>query len=259
MKQIPIIIADDDPGMRQLLAGIVSKSEEYELRGIAGNGEELLQLYDKEKPRVVIMDVEMPVKTGVECAKVIQDKDPRCVLIFVTAHEKYMGDAFQVYAFDYLLKPFPVDRALQTLKLAAVRIGDMEARSVQPAQAVQAVPVVKPARKAFGNRRLMIRGKEGLSFVDMEDILLIQREDRQTVLHARDGRKYVTGDSLSEIEEKLDPEVFFRSHKSYIINLDHVDMVTPYGRWTYVVTLEGTEQDALITADKFEELKEVFS
>lgn len=256
MKQIPIIIADDDPGMRQLLAGIVSKSEGYELKGIAENGEELLKLYDKEKPRVVIMDVEMPEKTGVECAKVIQDKDPRCILIFVTAHEKYMGDAFQVYAFDYLLKPFPVDRAMQTLKLAAVRIGDMEARNVQP---VQTVPMVKPVQKAFGNRRLMIRGREGLSFVDMEDILLIQREDRQTVLHARDGRKYVTSDSLSEIEEKLAPEVFFRSHKSYIINLNHVDTVTPYGRWTYVVTLEGTEQDALITADKFEELKEVFS
>lgn len=256
MKRIPIIIADDDPGMRKLLAGIVSKSEEYELKGVAENGDELLELYDKEKPRAVIMDVEMPGKTGVECAKIIQDKDPRCVLIFVTAHEKYMGDAFQVYAFDYLLKPFPVDRALQTLKLAAMRIGDMDARGAQTT--AQAQPK-KPVRKAFGNRRLMIRGKEGLSFVDMEDILLIQREDRQTVLYALDGRKYVTGDSLSEIEEKLDPDVFFRSHKSYIINLNHVDTVTPYGRWTYVVTLEGTEQDALITADKFEELKEVFS
>lgn len=253
MKPIPIIIADDDPGMRQLLAGIVAKSEGYELRGIASDGEELLELYEQIRPQAVIMDVEMPIKTGVECAKVIQDRDPRCVLIFVTAHEKYMGDAFQVYAFDYLLKPFPVDRALETLRRAALRIGDMNAR------AAQAVSVAKPARRTPAGRRLMIRGREGVSFVDMEDILLIQREDRQTHLYCEGGRKFVTGDSLGEIEEKLDPGVFFRSHKSYIINLNHVDTVTPYGRWTYVVTLEGTEQDALITADRFEELKEVFS
>lgn len=253
MKPIPIIIADDDPGMRKLLKAIVEKSEGYELRGVAENGETLLELYEKEKPQAVIMDVEMPGKTGVECAEIIQDRDPRCVLVFVTAHEKYMGDAFRVYAFDYLLKPFQVDRALETLRRAAVRIGDMNARTAQSAQSP------KSPRRSPAGKRLMLRGREGLNFVDMEDILLIQREDRQTHLYCAGGKKYVTGDSLAEIEEKLDPGVFFRSHKSYIINLNHVDTVTPYGRWTYVVTLEGTEQDALITADKFEELKEVFS
>jgi len=253
MKPIPIIIADDDPGMRQLLTGIVAKSEGYELMGAAEDGEQLLELYERTKPQAVIMDVEMPGLTGIECARIIQDRDPRCVLIFVTAHEKYMGDAFEVYAFDYLRKPFPIDRALETLRRAALRIGDMNAR------AAQAVSLARPARKASAGKRLMIRGKEGLSFVDVDEIVLIQREDRQTHIYCEDGRKYVTGDSLSEIEEKLDPGVFFRSHKSYIINLNHVDTVTPYGRWTYVVTLEGTEQDALITADKFEELKQVFS
>ena len=253
MKPIPIIIADDDPGMRQLLTGIVAKSEGYELMGAAEDGEQLLELYERTKPQAVIMDVEMPGLTGVECARIIQDRDPRCVLIFVTAHEKYMGDAFEVYAFDYLRKPFPIDRALETLRRAALRIGDMNVR------AAQAVSLARPARKTPAGKRLMIRGKEGLSFVDVDEIVLIQREDRQTHIYCEDGRKYVTGDSLSEIEEKLDPGVFFRSHKSYIINLNHVDTVTPYGRWTYVVTLEGTEQDALITADKFEELKQVFS
>lgn len=253
MKTIPIIIADDDPGMRQLLTGIVAKSENYELRGIASDGEELLELYGQIRPQAVIMDVEMPGKTGVECARIIQDQDPRCVLIFVTAHEKYMGDAFEVYAFDYLRKPFPVERALETLRRAAMRIGDMNER------AEHAVSLPRGARRKGAGKRLMIRGREGMSFVDIDEIVLVQREDRQTHIYCEDGRKYVTGDSLGDIEEKLDPGVFFRSHKSYIINLNHIDTVTPYGRWTYVVTLEGTDQDALITADKFEELKEVFS
>lgn len=252
MTKIPIIIADDDPGMRQLLQAIVSRAEGYELRGVAENGQALLELFEKERPQAVIMDVEMPGLTGIECAEVIQDRDPRCVMIFVTAHEKYMGDAFRVYAFDYLLKPFQVERALETLRRAAVRIGDMNARSAQEKTSV-------PVRKRPAGRRLMIRGKDGLNFVDADDILLIQREDRQTQIHCEGGRIFVTGDSLAEIEEKLDPGVFFRSHKSYIINLNRVETVTPYGRWTYAVTIEGSAQDALITAEKFEELKEVFS
>lgn len=254
MRPISILIADDDPGMRALLSGIVAKSAGYELRGVAEDGEALLEMYEKERPQAVIMDVEMPGKTGVECAHIIQDKDPRCVLIFVTAHEKYMGDAFEVYAFDYLRKPFPVERALQTLERAAVRIGDMNARE-EGAGRVQRPP--EPRRS--GRSRLMIRAREGLRFVDMDEIILVQREDRQTHIHLTQQRTFVTSDSLSEIEEKLDPGVFFRSHKSYIINLNYVDTVTPYGRWTYVVTLEGTRQDALITAEKFEELKEAFS
>lgn len=252
MKPIPIIIADDDPGMRMLLSGIVARSDEYELKDIAENGDMLMELYERERPQAIIMDVEMPGKTGIECARLIQDRDPRCVLIFVTAHEKYMGDAFEVYAFDYLLKPFSVDRARQTLSLAASRIADMNAR------AGQTVAAPRPRGKNAG-RRLMLRTREGINFVDTQEIILIQREDRQTHLYCEGGKKIVTGDSLSEIEEKLDPEVFFRTHKSYIINLNRIETVTPYGRWTYIATLEGTEQDALITADKFEELKETFS
>jgi len=252
MKPIPIIIADDDPGMRQLLKAIVAKSEGYELLGVAQDGEQLLELYTRTKPQAVIMDVEMPGMTGVECARVIQDRDPRCVLIFVTAHEKYMGDAFEVYAFDYLKKPFPVERALETLRRAAERIGDMNARALSTG-------LLRPRPRTAAGKRLMIRAKEGVSFVDIDEIILIEREDRQTHIHCEGGRKYITGDSLADIEEKLDPGVFFRSHKSYIINLNRVDTVTPYGRWTYAVSLEGTDQDALITADKFEELKEAFS
>lgn len=92
----------------------------------------------------------------------------------------------------------------------------------------------------------------------MDDILLVQRENRQTVLYTADG-SYTTSDTLSEVEERLDPDLFFRCHKSYIINLTCIDSITPYGRWTYVVKLRGTRQDALITHEKYEELETMYS
>jgi two-component system LytT family response regulator len=86
---------------------------------------------------------------------------------------------------------------------------------------------------------------------------LIQREDHSTAIYTAQER-YVTSEGLSELEERLDGEIFFRSHKSYIINLTMVYKIYPYGRWTYIVKLKNTSQDALITHEKFEEMQRLF-
>ena len=120
MDPIKVIIADDDPGMRLIERKMIEKVEGFTLVGEAKDGAELLALVEAHRPQVVFLDVEMPEKTGVECARVIQDMDPGIVMIFATAHDEYMGDAFEVYAFDYLLKPFKVDRVMKTLERPAI-------------------------------------------------------------------------------------------------------------------------------------------
>ena len=250
MEPIKVVIADDDEGMRLIERRMIARVEGFTLAGEAKDGDELLALVEKLRPQVVFLDVEMPGRTGVECAKVIQDMDPSIVMIFATAHDQYMGDAFEVYAFDYLLKPFKLERALKTLKLARERLCERAESSPQTPLAE------KPPRPASG--RLMLRGKDGLSFVSMDNILLVQREDRMTVIDTIDGKRYSTGDSLGEIEEKLPKDVFFRTHKSYIVNINQIDSITPYGRWTFIVKLHGTARDALITHEKFEELQRMF-
>lgn len=248
MENIRILIADDDPGMRTVMRLLVQRAEGYELVGEAEDGERLLQLYDQTRPDVVLMDVEMPGMTGIECAKAIQDRNPRTVLVFATAHEQYMRSAFEVYAFDYLVKPFRTERALNTLKLIRERL---------TAKPGASEPVRPPQTAASG--RLMLKHRDGLSFIDIPSILLIQREDRSSAFYLSDGTRYVSGDSLSDLEQRLPKEMFFRSHKSYIINLSHIDSIAPYGRWTYIVKLRGTDRDALITHERFEALQALFA
>jgi len=244
---IRILIADDDPGMRTVMRKLAQKAEGYELVGEAENGAQLLELYEETKPDVVLMDVEMPEMTGIECAKVIQDRNPRTVMVFATAHEQYMRSAFEVYAFDYLVKPFKVERAMNTLSLIRERL--TSAAKPEP---------VRPAVTAAAGR-MMLKHREGLSFIDIPSILLIQREERASVLYLADGSRYVSSDSLSELDERLPDNMFFRTHKSYIVNLNHIDSIAPYGRWTYIVKLRGTDRDALITHERFEELEKLFS
>ena len=246
---IRIAIADDDAGMRLDMRKIIERCDSYELIGEAENGQEMLELFDREHPQAVILDVEMPGMDGIQCARAIQDRAPLTVIVFATGHEQYMGDAFEVYAFDYLLKPFKVERALKTLDLIRMLLSAQQEQKV-----ISRSAPVKPAPE-----RLMLRHKEGLTFIDLDDILLVQREDRTTVIHTGEGERYITSDSLSELEERLPPDTFFRSHKSYIVNINHILSITPYGRWTYVIKLRGTEQDALITHERFDELEKLFA
>lgn len=247
---IRIAIADDDDGMRLIMRKIIEKQEGYELVGEFNSGSALIDAFDEISPEVCVLDVEMPGMTGIECARIIQDTNPMAVLIFATAHEEYMGDAFSVYAFDYLLKPFKVERARQTLERVFARL-----RGGKPDPAAR----IEPPQAKVKPGRIMLRHKEGVSFLNADDILLVQREQRSTVIYTRDGGRYVTGDTLGDIEERLDPAIFFRCHKSYIVNLNHIANITPYGRWTYIIQLKGIEQDALITHEKFEELENMFA
>ena len=154
-EQLRVLIADDDAGMRTVMRKIIAKVEGFTLVAEAGDGKTTLELTEQLKPNVVFLDVEMPQMSGVECARAIQDMDPSIVIIFATAHDTYMGDAFEVYAFDYLVKPFKVDRVIQTLERARDRLLRRDARPV-------GAPVPAVPRAAEG--RLMLRHREGVSF-----------------------------------------------------------------------------------------------
>ena len=135
--------------------------------------------------------------------KNIMDIEPKTIIIFVTAHEEYMPEAFGVYAFDYLVKPFKISRLIKTLE----RIKGLVPKNRMVTAQVSTKR--KERLKAYG------RNKEGISLVDMCEIILIQREDRNTVIYAKDER-FTTSESLGSLEKGLTT-----SHSSGATNLYH--------------------------------------
>ena len=254
MREVTILIADDDPGMRLVMRRLAEKAEGYRLVGEAEDGEALIALYDEHHPQVVLMDVEMPGKTGIECARAIQDRDPRTVIVFATAHEEYMKSAFEVYAFDYLVKPFRVERALETLARIRDRLGGYAGG---PDAAPTPAPLSVPTTASVPGR-IMLKHREGVSFLDLKDIAMVMRENRSTIVLMKDGARYTVSDGMAELDERLPDDLFFRTHKSYIVNLNLIESIQPYGRWTYVVKLKGLKDDALITHELFEILQGMF-
>lgn len=245
---LKVLIADDEAGMRHLLRKAVEKIDGFEVVGEAADGESAVSLAEKINPDVIFMDVEMPGLNGIECAKRIQDINPKVVVIFATGHEEYMPEAFELYAFDYITKPFNIQRIHQTLdRIASLLLHQKENIQVSPLY-----------QNKSGLGKIIIKNREGFSLIDEEDIILIQRENRNTVIYTSDGQRHITSEGLSELEERLDRNLFLRTHKSYIINVSMVYKIYPYGRWTYVAKLRNTDMDALITHDKFEEIQKRF-
>lgn len=249
-----ILIGDDEAGMRIILRKAIEKTKGFEIIGEGEDGLTVLSLADSLRPDIIFMDVEMPGINGIECAKRIIDINPRTIIIFATGHEEYMLEAFQLYAFDYLIKPFKMERVYQTLdRIIELSLSSQKDEKQKPKSA----PTRRVVHSEKGMTKLLIKNKEGISFIDINEIVIVQREDRSTVIYTIDS-SYITSEGLSEIEERLDKNQFFRTHKSYIINLSMINKIYPYGRWTYIIKLKNTDKDALLTHDKYEELKNIF-
>ena len=235
-QAIRVMIADDDVGMRLVLRKIIEKNDTFSVVGEASNGEEAIAVALAVEPDVVFLDIEMPGLTGLECAKRISAMNPNVAILFATAHDEFMSDAFEVYAYDYLIKPFKTERVLQTLARIASSISEDH---------------VLPKRVTTD--RLTIKNREGLIFIQQEDIIFIERTDRiSTILTIRG--EYQTSESLNDLEQRLNPQIFLRSHRSYLINKKMVQRAIPYGRWSYSLEFANTDKVALITHDKLESL-----
>ncbi|MBQ7360070.1 MAG: response regulator transcription factor [Lachnospiraceae bacterium] len=246
---IKVMLVDDEAGVRLLLRKIIERKTEFEVVCECDNFTESVTLFAKTKPDVVFLDVEIVGASGLEFARIIADIEPKTKIIFATAHGEFMPQAFEVYAFDYLVKPFDMERVNLTLEriISLKGAGETETGKESDAVAVSA--------KDFS--RLLIKGKESATFVDTKDIVLIQRENGNTVIYT-EKTSYTTSASIGDIEARLDASVFMRSHKSYVINTKKIKRIEPYGRWTYVVFFEGLDKDALITSEKYEELKKKY-
>ena len=120
------------------------------------------------------------------------------------------------------------------------------------------IPSEKAREKLHEKDKILIKGKESVRFFDKDDIIFVERENNATILYTADAEPFTTSMAISELEEKLSDTGFLRSHKSYLINVSKIKSIEPYGRWTYVVKFKGTQKDALITKEHFEEIKQIY-
>ncbi|MCR5584864.1 MAG: LytTR family DNA-binding domain-containing protein [Lachnospiraceae bacterium] len=239
---IKVMVVEDEEQIRSILKRMIEKNEDFKVVSACGNFASAISDFLKLRPEVVFMDIDLNGESGMDCAKAITEVDPKVKIVFATAHSEFMANAFEIYAFDYLVKPFDMERIGKTLG----RIKEFsEVRSSEEKS------------EAVGDEKLIIKGREEINLVDLKDIIMIERADSTTRIITKD-EVFLTSQALGALEERLDPEKFMRCHKSYIIRIDAVKKLEVYGRWTYTVRLKDTEETALMTSAKYDEMKQRF-
>ncbi len=225
---IRTLVVDDEKLARERLLSFLRGYDDIEVIGQAKNGVEAVRAIDEESPDLVFLDVQMPGMDGFEVLKTVK-KSPQ--VVFATAFDEYAIRAFEVHAADYLLKPIARTRLEEALRRVRLRL---DGQSTAP-QLRELVELLEARQRRYLTQLPLHRGRQIL-VMPTEQILWFEVEYRLVYAHV-DGDRYMTNFTLRELEERLDPEVFFRAHKSRLVNLQHVRAIVPWfgGRFKLVM------------------------
>ncbi len=207
------MIVDDEPVALKTVLKLIRQSPDFDVTLCTENPEEFLEAVLAERPEVAVMDIDMPSLSGLEIAETIRRQHPDCEIVFVTAHNEFTRDAFNVYAFDYIEKPVDPERFFRTLDRLRKKYG------------------------LLGKRLEIPCGRETLMLA-MDRILAVEAEGRKTLIYT-DDETHECSLGLGEIEAILADPRFFKSSRSFILNLQEVTAVQPESRTSYKVVLTG--------------------
>lgn len=242
--KIRAMIAEDERLAREELKYLLEQ-EGIEVLPSAANGLELLQLVEEHEPDVVFLDIHMPEMQGLQAARMLSARKNSPFIVFSTAHEDYAVEAFDLDAVDYLLKPYDHHRLKQTLQRIRNRIG--EAGSSES-------PVPVPGQGAAKVSKLLVDDGERLIVLDPESILYASREERVVEIHTK-TQVYTSKMTLQQMEEKLNNYSFYRTHRSFLVNMNYVLELIPWFNGTYNLVLnDGRRTQVPVSRSSAKEL-----
>jgi two-component system LytT family response regulator len=250
-KRIRTLIVDDEPLARRTIRNLLAEDTDVEVVGECGGGAEAVESIQGRPPDLLFLDIQMPGMDGFDVLSQIELEHISAV-IFVTAYDAYALKAFEVHALDYLLKPFTDERFREALARAKSHVELREARGLAEslraflrgragAEDEAATTSAASGRKGGYLTRFMIKVGGRVIFINPSDVDWIEADNYYVKLHVG-GRAHLLRLSMKELEERLDPKLFWRTHRSAIINLDRVKELHQHPSGEYVVVLQdGTE------------------
>ena len=247
---IRVLVVDDEPLARQRIEDLLAKEADVELAGTATDGEEAVAAIRKLSPDLVFLDVQMPGRTGLEVVEAVGESMP--TTIFVTAFDQFALKAFDLAAVDYLVKPFDDERFAQALKRARhtielEEVQEMTQRLLSLIHANEPAPLAGDVAAPAGPKskwldRIAVESRGQVRVVPVERIDYITASGPYAELHVhtKEGEKvYAVRERMQTLEEQLDPDVFFRVHRSVIVRLDRIDTLLRSSGGDYGVKLKS--------------------
>jgi two-component system LytT family response regulator len=227
-----VLIVDDEPLAREGIALLLREEPAVTGMAQARHGAEAVEMIRAERPDLLLLDVQMPELDGFGVLKEL-GADAIPPVIFITAHDKYAIQAFEVNAIDYLLKPVTRERFSQALRRVRERLNAQGTDNRHVASLLQQL-----STQPKYLQRIALRAGGRISFVGVEDILYLQAAENYVQLHLKSSR-HLLHVPIATIESSLDPSMFLRIHRSVIVNLRHIRELETGPHGEFIVLLHG--------------------
>ncbi len=244
-----VIIIEDEAPARAIIKSFLKEHTDIKFCGEFSNGFDGIKGIKELNPDLIFLDVQMPKITGFEMLELIENPPE---IIFTTAYDQFAIKAFEMNAVDYLLKPFAKDRFKQALDKAKAKISEQKQ---EPEKVKQVMAQID--EKPDTIFRIVAKKLGQIHVIPVENLLFIEAKDDYVMLHTSDG-KFLKEKTMKYYEAHLDAQQFVRVHRSYIVRIDQVKRLEPYGKSSYIAILSNG-QKANVSLNGYKKLKEVLS
>lgn len=250
--QIRVLLVDDEKPSRQELRYLLEKRQEIQIVGEAASGEEALERLKDLKPDVVFLDIEMPDMNGFDVVIEMFDMGIKPIIVFATAYDEYAIKAFEINAVDYILKPFSEERLAKTVDRLVDILRKPQNEGKEPDRLINLVKILQ-REKVF--EKVPGWKKDRICPLNPEEIVYAFADGKNVVIRTTKG-EYTTNHTLQELEDKLAYYGFFRCHKSFLINMNHVKEAIPWFNYTYIVIMNSYgDEEIPVSRTKVKEFK----
>lgn len=262
------LIIDDEPLARQELQYLLEHAGGVEVLALGTNGIEAVDLIRTHRPDVVFLDVQMPGLDGFGVLKKLLDRKVQMPqVVFATAYNQYAVRAFEVNAVDYLLKPFDRKRVMQTIEKAQGRVASSTA--TEPAgltheagakldALLRLVEEQTQAPKAHTGK-VVVRAHNRLLLVDQKEVCFASIEGGTITVVTQTVEGQANCRTLEELQEQLDPEAFWRVHRSFLVNIQHIREVVPWFKSSYQLRMDDPKKTEIpVSRAQTKRLRELF-
>lgn len=227
------VIVDDEYPSREELKYFILNYSNIRILEEFSDSIKALDYIEKNRPDIIFLDINMPKVDGMALGRIINNFDKKINIVFITAHREHAVEAFEVKAFDYILKPYSEERIVSTLKRLE-KSG--EVRSIC--------------------NKITLWKSEKMVVVDLSDICYCEARERHTKVFTVDD-EYIINCSISEFYKRLSKNSFFKSHRSYIVNLNKIREIIPWFNNTFIIKLKGLDAEIPVSRNNINEFKHI--
>ena len=236
---ISTVIVDDERLASEELLYLLKDFADVEVVATGTNGFEAFELIEKLEPDLVFLDVQVPGMDGLTVIRKLREKDiPLPYFILATAYDQYAIEAFTLEAMDYLLKPIEKDRLALTIDRARRAITEKSSKTL----AAETSPAAGVSRPGLQRTKLLVKSSNRNFIVDASDVIYATIDDGLITIVAAGIEGQSNYRTIEELQSNLDPDVFWRVHRSFLVNINRIKEVIPWFKSSYQLRMDDKRQ-----------------